>query len=114
MHSARLFDGRTCHDLALLQITHDLGVVAAIADEAADRVIVMYLGLVVGEAKVDALFENPKHPYSAALIAATLVPEPGHALPQAQLSPAAADSFAAQNGCALQPDAVSLRPRAVK
>ncbi|MEO7995865.1 MAG: ABC transporter ATP-binding protein [Gemmatimonadaceae bacterium] len=52
--------------LALLLITHDLGVVA----EMASRVIVMYAGEVVEEAPVDALFDNPSHPYTEGLLAA--------------------------------------------
>jgi len=52
-------------DMAVLLITHDLGVVA----EAADRVVVMYCGRVVEEAKVEALFEKPLHPYTQGLLA---------------------------------------------
>ncbi|KAA0700556.1 ABC transporter ATP-binding protein [Neorhizobium sp. P12A] len=48
---------------ALVMITHDLGVVAGLAD----RVAVMYAGRIVEEAPVDELFENPAHPYTAAL-----------------------------------------------
>ena len=51
--------------MAVLLITHDLGVVA----EAADRVVVMYCGKVVEEAKVEDLFENPLHPYTQGLLA---------------------------------------------
>lgn len=51
--------------MAVLLITHDLGVVA----EAADRVIVMYCGKVVEEAPVEALFEKPLHPYTEGLLA---------------------------------------------
>lgn len=50
--------------MAVLLITHDLGVVA----EAADRVIVMYCGKIVEEAKVADLFANPMHPYTVGLI----------------------------------------------
>jgi peptide/nickel transport system ATP-binding protein len=53
--------------MALVLITHDLGVVA----EAADRVAVMYAGKVVETATVDALFDRPLHPYSRGLMAAT-------------------------------------------
>ncbi|MEX6508214.1 ABC transporter ATP-binding protein [Jiella sp. M17.18] len=49
---------------ALVMITHDLGVVAGIAD----RVVVMYAGRVVEEAPVEALFARPAMPYTAALI----------------------------------------------
>jgi oligopeptide transport system ATP-binding protein len=52
--------------MAVIWITHDLGVVAGIAD----RVIVMYAGFIVEEAGVDALYENPRHPYTSALLGA--------------------------------------------
>jgi oligopeptide/dipeptide ABC transporter ATP-binding protein len=51
--------------LALLLITHDLGVVA----EMADRVAVMYAGRIIEEAGVRALFADPKHPYTRGLMA---------------------------------------------
>jgi peptide/nickel transport system ATP-binding protein len=50
--------------MAVLFITHDLGVVA----EIADRVAVMYLGAVVESAPVEALFHDPKHPYAQDLL----------------------------------------------
>ncbi|CAM3599087.1 ABC transporter ATP-binding protein [Occultella aeris] len=50
--------------MAILFITHDLGVVAEIADE----VTVMYLGKSVEQAPVDELFRAPKHPYTRALL----------------------------------------------
>jgi peptide/nickel transport system ATP-binding protein len=53
------------YGLALLLITHDLGVVA----EMADRVVVMYAGRVVEEAPVAELFANPRHPYTRGLLA---------------------------------------------
>lgn len=52
--------------MALIWITHDLGVVAGLAE----RVIVMYAGMIVEEADVDSLFDNPRHPYTLALLAA--------------------------------------------
>jgi len=51
---------------AIMLITHDLGVVA----EMADRVIVMYAGEIVEEASVAALFEAPQHPYTVGLLGA--------------------------------------------
>jgi peptide/nickel transport system ATP-binding protein len=51
--------------LALLLITHDLGVVA----EMADRVAVMYAGRIVEEAPVRELFRDPRHPYTRGLLA---------------------------------------------
>ena len=62
-------DLRTRMDTAVILITHDLGVVA----EMCDRVNVMYAGRIVEEANIEDLFENPKHPYTAALIGATPV-----------------------------------------
>jgi oligopeptide transport system ATP-binding protein len=52
--------------MAMIWITHDLGVVAGMAD----RVIVMYAGFIVEEAVVDDLYENPLHPYTLALLQA--------------------------------------------
>ena len=49
---------------AVILITHDLGVVA----EMADRVAVMYAGEIVEEAEVETLFSDPKHPYTVGLI----------------------------------------------
>jgi len=50
--------------MAIIWITHDLGVVAGIAD----RVAVMYGGFIVEYAHVSALFESPQHPYTIALL----------------------------------------------
>ena len=52
--------------MAIIWITHDLGIVAGLAD----RVMVMYAGLVVEEASVDELYEGPRHPYTLALMEA--------------------------------------------
>ena len=50
--------------MALIWITHDLGVVAGLAD----RVIVMYAGFIVEESGVLELYSNPRHPYTKALL----------------------------------------------
>jgi len=50
--------------MALIWITHDLGVVAGLAD----RILVMYAGYIVEEALVDDLYANPLHPYTVALM----------------------------------------------
>ncbi|HEY9075609.1 MAG TPA: ABC transporter ATP-binding protein [Anaerolineaceae bacterium] len=50
--------------MAIHFITHDMGVVAEIADDVA----VMYLGLIVERGNVDTIFNNPKHPYTEALL----------------------------------------------
>jgi peptide/nickel transport system ATP-binding protein/oligopeptide transport system ATP-binding protein len=55
---------RQTRELAVLLITHDLGVVA----EVAERVAVMYTGKIVEESPVDELFARPKHPYTEGLL----------------------------------------------
>ena len=59
-----LDDLRKTRKLAVLLITHDLGVVA----ETADRVCVMYTGKIVEESGVGEIFESPKHPYTRGLL----------------------------------------------
>ena len=51
-------------NMAMILITHDIGLVANMAD----RVLVMYAGQIVEEAPVQELFANPKHPYTRALL----------------------------------------------
>ncbi|MEO6590437.1 MAG: ABC transporter ATP-binding protein [Pyrinomonadaceae bacterium] len=55
---------RKTRKLAVLLITHDLGVVA----EVADRVCVMYTGKIVEESPVEEIYESPKHPYTKGLL----------------------------------------------
>jgi len=52
------------HNMAIIFITHDLGVIAQVAD----FVIVMYLGRVMETGPVDDIFHNPQHPYTKALL----------------------------------------------
>ena len=52
------------NQMAILLITHDIGVVANMAD----RVIVMYAGQMIEHAPVQELFAHPKHPYTRALL----------------------------------------------
>ncbi len=59
-----LYHMREKFNMAVLLITHDLGVVS----EAADHVIVMYCGKIVEEADVRDLFDNPLHPYTLGLL----------------------------------------------
>ncbi len=57
---------RRDHGMAMIIITHDMGVVA----ETADDVLVMYAGQIVEQASGDAVFERPQHPYTEALLGA--------------------------------------------
>jgi oligopeptide/dipeptide ABC transporter ATP-binding protein len=61
-----LDDLKAQHDMSMIIITHDMGVVA----EAADDIIVMYAGQVVEHATTLDLFDNPEHPYTEALLGA--------------------------------------------
>jgi oligopeptide/dipeptide ABC transporter ATP-binding protein len=61
-----LHDLQQEHGMAIILITHDMGVVA----EMADDVLVMYAGQVVEHAQAEELFDNPEHPYTEALLAA--------------------------------------------
>ncbi|WP_059172574.1 ABC transporter ATP-binding protein [Bacillus sp. FJAT-27445] len=58
-------------DTSIMLITHDLGVVA----EMADRVVVMYAGQIVEQGDVYTIFENPKHPYTEGLLKSMPTPE---------------------------------------
>jgi oligopeptide/dipeptide ABC transporter ATP-binding protein len=57
---------RAQHDMAVIIITHDMGVVA----ETANNIIVMYAGQIVEQASALDLFDRPEHPYTEALLAA--------------------------------------------
>jgi oligopeptide/dipeptide ABC transporter ATP-binding protein len=57
---------RVEHDMAMILITHDMGVVAEVADDVA----VMYAGQIIEQASGLELFENPEHPYTEALLSA--------------------------------------------
>ena len=83
--------------LGLLLITHDLGVVA----EMADRVAVMYAGRIVEEAPVEALFTDPKHPYTRGLMASMPGGDPGARLKAIQGTVPALGEL--PSGCAFAP-----------
>ena len=85
--------------LTMVFVSHDLAVV----EHLADRVAVMYLGEKVEEARTEVLFEAALHPYSRALLAATLAPKPGIGLPDLKLGATAADPFAPRAGCLFAP-----------
>ena len=86
------------YGMALLFITHDLGVVAEIADDVA----VMYLGNVVEQGDVDTIFNNPKHPYTRALLRSIpkieADPKPLHSIEGMVPSP-----FERPSGCPFHP-----------
>ena len=83
--------------MALVLITHDLGVVA----ETADRVVVQYAGRQVESARVNALFADPHHPYTAALLAA--LPEQAHGKRLAAIPGLVPGQFDRPPGCLFAP-----------
>lgn len=86
------------YGMALLFITHDLGVVAEIADDVA----VMYLGNVVEHADVYTIFNNPQHPYTRALLRSIpkIEPEPKELEPIYGMVPS---PFERPEGCPFHP-----------
>ena len=72
---------RKTRELAVLLITHDLGVVA----EVADRVAVMYTGKIVEESPVNELFARPKHPYTEGLLRSVPKLTAAHVIKQQRL-----------------------------
>ncbi|WP_018237974.1 ABC transporter ATP-binding protein [Ensifer sp. BR816] len=76
-----LTDLKRRHGLTMLMISHDLRVVRHICD----RIAVMYLGRIVEVADSDALFRTPRHPYTRALIAASMLDRTGLYSPEIQL-----------------------------
>ena len=89
-------------DMAVVLITHDLGVVA----ETADRVLVMYGGEIVEAASVDALFSRPRMPYTAALLRAVplLVRDGGtRGQPLANITGSVPSVFLGRRGCGFAP-----------
>ncbi len=90
---------RESRGMAMLLVTHDLGVVAG----AADRVLVMYAGRVVEEAGVHALFGAPRHPYTQALLRS--VPRVDGKTPEAPRAPAPGSLLdrGAEGTCAFWP-----------
>jgi oligopeptide/dipeptide ABC transporter ATP-binding protein len=85
------------YGLALLFITHDLGVVA----QMADRVAVMYAGRIVEEASVRRLFTSPAHPYTRGLLAS--MPGTGTGRRLSAIDGSVPDLAALPPGCAFEP-----------
>jgi oligopeptide/dipeptide ABC transporter ATP-binding protein len=81
--------------MAIVWITHDLGVVARLVD----RVVVMYAGQVVEHAPTRALFRSPEHPYTAGLLASLPDPTDASRPPLAQIPGAPPDPAQVPSGC---------------
>jgi len=85
--------------LTYVVISHNLAVVEHIATEVA----VMYLGRIVERAETRALFHAPRHPYTKALLASVLTPEPDLGVPDTHLGIAFPNPVAPPPGCTFHP-----------
>jgi peptide/nickel transport system ATP-binding protein len=85
--------------LTYLFISHNLAVVEHVATEVA----VMYLGRIVERRETSALFGAPAHPYTKALLASVLTPEPGLGIPDTGLGDAMPDPSNVPPGCSFHP-----------
>jgi peptide/nickel transport system ATP-binding protein len=92
--------------LTYLLISHNLAVV----EHLATRVAVMYLGRVVEEAETDRLFNNPRHPYTRALLESVLTPEPGLGVPVVNLGAGFPNPLDPPPGCTFHPRCGHARP----
>jgi peptide/nickel transport system ATP-binding protein len=94
-----LMDLRREFGLTYVFISHNLAVVEHIAT----RVAVMYLGKIVEHAETATLFGSPRHPYTQALLASVLTPEPGLGVPDTGLGLAFPDPLNPPPGCPFHP-----------
>jgi peptide/nickel transport system ATP-binding protein len=93
--------------LTYLFISHNLAVVEHVASEVA----VMYLGRIVERRPTQALFHQPEHPYTKALLASVLTPEPGLGVPDVGLGDILPDPANIPPGCRFHPRCPIAEPR---
>lgn len=101
-----LLDLRKEFNLTYVFISHNLAVVEHIATQVA----VMYLGRVVELTQTAELFKHPRHPYTQALLASVLTPEPGLGIPDMGLGLSFPDPLHPPSGCSFHPRCQQRRP----
>jgi peptide/nickel transport system ATP-binding protein len=94
-------------NLTYLFISHNLAVVEHVASEVA----VMYLGRLVEREPTETLFARPEHPYTQALLASVLTPEPGLGVPDVGLGDSLPDPANIPPGCRFHPRCPIAEPR---
>jgi peptide/nickel transport system ATP-binding protein len=102
-----LADLRAALDLTMVFISHNLAVV----EHVADSVAVMYLGRIVEQDSAESVFHAPRHPYTKALLASVLTPEPGLGLPDMGLGEDYPDPAHIPPGCRFHPRCPIAIPR---
>ncbi len=94
-----LTDLRRELNLTYVLISHNLGVIEHMATEVA----VMYLGRIVEKAPGTALFSQPRHPYTDALLSSVITPDPDLGIPTIDLGVSFPNALSPPSGCAFHP-----------
>jgi peptide/nickel transport system ATP-binding protein len=92
--------------LTLVLISHNLAVV----QHMATRVAVMYLGRIVEQGNTVSLFRSPQHPYTQALLASILTPDPDLGVPDTHLGVAFSNPLEPPSGCTFHPRCPKAMP----
>lgn len=90
-----LMDLQEKFGLSYLFISHDLSVIRHVSN----KVAVMYLGKIVEKGEVNDIFEDPRHPYTKALMSASPIPEPGKQINRIKLNGEIPSAMAIPSGC---------------
>ena len=93
--------------LTYVLISHNLAVV----EHMATRMAVMYLGRIVEAGESQSLFNEPRHPYTRALLQSVLTPEPGLGIPDAHLGAIYPNPVDPPSGCTFHPRCVEVMGR---
>ena len=101
-----LLDLKDAFNLTYVFISHDLNVVRFISD----RVMVMYLGQVVEIGAADALFDNPAHPYTRALLSSIPAMDPEHRTEKAAISGDPPNPINPPSGCRFHTRCPKVQP----
>lgn len=105
-----LQDLRAEFGLTYVLISHNLAVI----EHMATRVAVMYLGRIVEQSDTEKLFKSPQHPYTKALLASVLTPDPGQGVPDTHLGAAYPDPLNPPSGCTFHPRCANVMDQCSK